>query len=138
VLKIIDIHAPLKCLSRRQKSFHNKLWITKEISTLIKTKRKMYKTHFLQGDLAQKAEYKKFSNMLTKLKTNAKLNYFDNQLKIYQGVAKKTWELLRSLPPSKRKTSKQTFNTHGTNNQSNLVDKAEQFNNFFFVLSEKN
>jgi len=51
----------------------------------------MYKTHFLQGELAHKAEYEKFSNMLTKLKTNAKRNHFDNQLKIFQGDAKKTW-----------------------------------------------
>jgi len=29
VSKIIDIHAPLKRLSRRQKSFHNKPWFTK-------------------------------------------------------------------------------------------------------------
>jgi len=94
----------------------------------------MYKTHFLQGDLAQKAEYKKFSNMLTKLKTDAKRNYFDNQLKYTKVMLKNV-----GIAPfvTAFKTSKQTFNTQGTNNQSNLVDKAEHFNDFF-VLSEKN
>jgi len=119
VSKIIDTHAPLKRLSRTQKSFHNKPWINKEISTLIKKKRNMYKTHFLQGDLAQKAEYKNFSNRLIKLKTNAKRNYIDSQLKIFQCGAKKTWKLLRSLLPSRSKTSNQTFNTQSINHQPN-------------------
>jgi len=87
--------------------------------------------------LAQKVEYKKFSYRLTKLKTDAKRNYFDNQLKIYQGDSKKTWKLLRSLFPSKSKTSNQTFNTQSTNNQPNLTDKAAQFIIFFCTIGEK-
>jgi len=105
--KIIDIHAPLKRLCKDKNHFTTNVNSPKKFLHLYKKKQKVYKTHFLLGHLNQKVEYKMFSNTLTKLKTNAERNYFDNQLKINQGDVKKTCELLRTLLPSKCKTSNQ-------------------------------
>jgi len=48
VLATINKHAPLKPLSRKQKRLRNKPWITKEIHSLIRKRRSMFKSHFLQ------------------------------------------------------------------------------------------
>ena len=45
--RIVDQHAPLKCLSRKKQRLHNKPWITKGILISIRNKQKMYKRHFL-------------------------------------------------------------------------------------------
>ena len=47
-----------------------------------------------------KLEYKKFSNKLTKIKTNAKKKYLAEELEKNKCNLRKTWEILRSLIPS--------------------------------------
>ena len=50
---VIDRHAPLKKLSRRQRRFKSKPWITKGLYNLIKTKRRMFKTYHISHDSAK-------------------------------------------------------------------------------------
>ena len=40
----------------------------------------MHRTHFIKGDAAIKLKYKKFSDKLTKIKTNAKKKHFAEEL----------------------------------------------------------
>ena len=70
--RIVDQHAPLKCLSRKKQRLHNKPWITKGVLISIRNKQKMYKTHFLQGSNVCKMMYKTYSSKLTKVKNLAK------------------------------------------------------------------
>ena len=46
----IEIHAPLKKLSRKQRKLQAKPWITKELLSKIQQKRKLYRSHYLNGD----------------------------------------------------------------------------------------
>ena len=55
-----------------KKKTKRKPWIIPNIYQLICFKNKMHRTHYIKGDEAFKVEYKKFSNKLTKSKTNAK------------------------------------------------------------------
>ena len=70
--KVIDKHAPLKQMSRKQKKIKSKPWVTKSIYESIRLKNIMYKTHYLSNDDARKREYKIFANKLTKTKALAK------------------------------------------------------------------
>ena len=47
---VIDRHAPLKNLSRRQRRLESKPWITKGLLISIKNKRRMLKTYYLSHD----------------------------------------------------------------------------------------
>ena len=68
----------------------------------IRKKQKLYKTHYLCGSNNQKAFYKRYANLLTKLKTAAKKLYFENQLKSVTNNPKQTWNILRELLPKKK------------------------------------
>ena len=68
----INIYAPLKKLSRKQKRLINKPWITKGLLISIKKKQKMHKTHYIKGSPIDKICYKTYSNVLTKVKNLAK------------------------------------------------------------------
>ena len=66
----------LKKVSRKQKKLHKKPWLSHKLLKLIKDKRKTYKTHFLNANLARKELYKRFSNKLTKIKNPSKKKLF--------------------------------------------------------------
>ena len=72
ITSTIDTHAPLKKLSRKQKPLRSKPWITKGLLISIKKKQKLHKTRYIFGSSNQKLYYKKYSNLLTKVKNLAK------------------------------------------------------------------
>ena len=101
ILQVVDKNAPLKKVSRKQKNLHKKPWLSHKLLKAIKDKPKMYKTHFLNGNSAQKELYKRFLNKLTKMKTRGKRNYFESELQNHSGNPKKTWKIFKSLLPNK-------------------------------------
>ena len=54
--------------------------MTKGLITSIKKKQKMHKTHFVQGTSVNIFYYKKYSNILTRLKDLAKRFYYHHKL----------------------------------------------------------
>ena len=77
----INAHAPLKKLTRKQKRLKNKPWFTKGLWISIQRKQKMHKTHYINGFSVAKQCYKKYCNVLTKIKNLAKKMYHHNKLK---------------------------------------------------------
>ena len=103
----IEIHAPLKKLSRKQQKLQSKPWITKGILISVRHKRKLYKSHFLAGTEIQKRFYKKYLNTLTKVKTASKKIYYRQEFGRNLNNPRKTWELIRSaLPTNQSRTNK--------------------------------
>ena len=68
----ITLYAPMRKLTRKQQKLINKPWISRGILKSIKTKQKLYLSHFVNGNLEQKQLYKKYANKLTKVKFAAK------------------------------------------------------------------
>ena len=64
-LDALNKHALLRPMSRREKSLSQKPWISKGILKSIKTKNKLFKTHYGSNDLNKKLFYKQFLNKLT-------------------------------------------------------------------------
>ena len=66
----------MKQLSRRQMKLQQKPWITGRIYTSIRHKQRIYKSFFLSGNPAFVACFKKYTNLLTKIKCAAKRLYY--------------------------------------------------------------
>ena len=106
IRQVANKHAPLKKVFRKHKRLQKKTWLTTELLSSINMKRKVYKTHFLNGNPVQKIFYKKFSNKLTKMKNRAKHLYYERELLNHSRNPKKTWETMKSLLPNTDKLKK--------------------------------
>jgi len=94
----------------------------------------MFKSHYVNGNAAQKMIYKQLSNKLTKDKANAKKLYYEREFQKYSGNSKKTWDILKTLLPISNKTKKN--NNFQDFNPQELAQKLDQFNNFFYTIGE--
>ena len=134
ITETINHHAPLRKLSRKQKRLSLKPQITKGLLISIKNKQKMYKTHHLNCTKAQKYLYKLYANKLTKIKDLAHKYYYHDQLQINKNNSKGTWDVLRSLLPSKiKQAGPHTLKTN-QNDGSNITDAfeiAQEINSYF-------
>lgn len=104
---VLNRHAPLRSMSRREKRLSNKPWITKGILNSIKTKNRLFRSHFKSNDPSKKYLYKKYLNKLTHIKFKAKQNYYDNLFKTNYKNPSETWSIIRQIiecKPSTRKT----------------------------------
>ena len=93
----------------------------------------MHKTHFVQGTSVNKLYYKKYSNILTRLKLKdlAKRFYYHHKLNECKDSPTQTWEILRSLLPSKNNNLIPDSITVNSSSISDLNQIDEEFNNHF-------
>ena len=108
-----------------------KPWITKGFLTSIKKKQAMHKTQYVNGSRVAQLLYKNYCNVLTKTKNIAKKLYYHQKLGEYHNNPKKTWDILRTLLPSK--SASKVSNCVSVNNASitDPVKTAEEFNDHF-------
>ena len=133
----INIHAPLKKVSRKQKRLINKPWITKGLLMSIKKKQKMHKTHCIKGSPIDKICYKTYSNVPTKVKNFAKKLYYHHKLNEYSDNPKKTWDVLRTLLPTKSNSNMPNSLTVNDSSIADPADIAEEFNKYFADIGER-
>ena len=74
VHSVIENHAPLKRLSRKEQKLKRKLWITKDIYAMIRRKNIMHKPHYILGNKTMKQEYKSIQINWPKLNRPPKNN----------------------------------------------------------------
>ena len=72
---VLDIHAPLRPQTRKEKTLNKNPWITTGHLKSIKTKNKLFRKLFKSNNPKQKTFYKKYLNKLTHVKEAAKRNY---------------------------------------------------------------
>ena len=138
IQNVMEKHAPLKRLSRKQQKLKSKPWITKEIYAMICRKNKMHKSHYILGNEAMKQEYKSYLNKLTKIKALAKKEYYSAEIEKYKTNQRKTWELLRTLLPGNSKKRNILPTTVNVDNVT-VTDQQRILNEFnhFSQKSEK-
>ena len=95
--EIVDAHAPIKPLSKRQKKQKIKPWLTKGIIKSIATKNKMYTKCYKQNKPELTSMYKKFLNKLTTVKRLAKEQYYTAQLIEHKQNISKQWAIINEL-----------------------------------------
>ena len=135
---IIDLHAPLKKLSRKQLNLKLKPWITKRLLVSIKHKQQLYKTHFVNGNSEQKKIYKKYADNLNRIKFAAKQLYYQKELENSKFNMFKTWKTVRSLlPSSNKKSSTPEKIKYNDQTFSNPLDIANNFCDYFSKIGLK-
>ena len=135
-LQIIDRHTSIEKFSRRQEKLLKKPWITKAILVSIRKKRVLFKTHYVNGNNSQKSYFKQYLNKLTKIETISKKLYFEKELHLNRDNPKRTWDIIKTLLPSKSKSYNDTQDLHDIAFDS-VAKQAEQFNEFFCTIGEK-
>ena len=92
----------------------------------------MYHTHFLSNNPSKVLEFKKYANLLARLKEKTKKELYRSQFEKCKNNLKTTWKLVGTFV--NRKTKGQTIpNKILANNRiyTKQSDIAEQFNNYF-------
>ena len=102
---VTDKHAPIKKVTNAKKRQLKKPWISNGILNSIKTKQKMFKTHFLSHDQVKVHFFKKYNNKLNKIKELAKRTYFSTQFYLNKEDIKMTWKLIGMIINRKKKSN---------------------------------
>ena len=94
---VLDKHAPLQKLSQKEKRLTEKPWISKGILKSIKTKNKLFRSHYHSSDPNKKLIYKKHLNKLTHIKNLATRLHYKKLFLENQGNSHKTWSTVGEL-----------------------------------------
>ena len=97
--KIVNKHAPIKQISRRQAKQLTKPWITRGIRASIKIKNKLFAS-------GQEERYKYYRNKICRLTRISKRNYFNNYFNDNLTNMKKMWSGINGLLNRKGKNTK--------------------------------
>ena len=91
---IISKHAPLRKLSWREKQLQAKPWITRGLLTSTKNKNRMFRKFYKCKDAKLTAQYKKYTNELTRLRKIAKQHIILSCFKNTEAIQRKHGKLL--------------------------------------------
>ena len=80
-IAVLDKHAPLCNMTRKEMKLNSKPWITKGLFTSIETKNKLFRNYVKNNNQENKMNYKKYLNKLTHIKNLAKRMYYEKQIK---------------------------------------------------------
>ena len=131
----INKHAPLVKLTRSQRKLKIKPWITSGIFKSIKTKQRLYKTHFINGNDSHKQFYK-YSNKLTKIKFLAKQQHSKFDFEQLKSNCYRYWRQIKSLISSCKKSSAPEMLQHNDLNITDPTSMANIFNGYFCDVSK--
>ena len=140
---LINSHAPLKKLNKKQGKFQQKPWITKEIQNAIKKKNRLFKKYIKCSDCHKNIfhrEYKTYRNSLSTLLKRSKKSYYNNYFRNNIKNIKNTWkgiESIISLNTKESESPKIILNNKGEF-LTNPNDIANQFNNFICSVAPTN
>ena len=92
----------------------------------------MHKTHYINGSPVAKSCYKMYSNTLTKVKELAKKLFYHQKLNECKDNPKKTWDILRTLLPSKKNSRvPNLIKINSSTTISDVHEITEEFNHHF-------
>ena len=96
-IAVLDKHAPLRIMTRKEMKLNSKPWITKVLLTSIKTKNKLFRNYVKNYNQENKMNYKKHLNKLTHIKNLAKRMYYEKQIKENHQDSSKTWKIIKEI-----------------------------------------
>ena len=137
--KLLDEHAPLKKLSKREVPLKQKPWITKKIQRKMIERDKLFKKYCKSKKTIQKFEihekYKIIRNSIVFEINKSKRQYFETFFANSSNEIKKTWSGIRSLVTLKSTSSSSVYSL--TINEKTISDPltiANSFNEFFTTV----
>ena len=94
---VLNKHAPLQKLSRKEKRLSEKPWISKGILKSIKTKNRLLGLIIVATTPIKKLIYKKYLNKLTHLKNRSKQLYYENLIRENHRNSHKVWSVIGEI-----------------------------------------
>ena len=139
VSKIIDKHAPVYKLSRKEAKSLAKPWITLGIKKSIKVKQKFYQKYLRSGNSYYLTKFKYYRNKITSLVKYSKLNYYHDYFKTNSRNVKNIWAGIKQIITVKSKGLNNQVSKLVQNNQTITDPKeiATAFNKFFSSIGQK-
>ena len=134
ISEVINSHCPLTKRSKKAQKLTLKPWITKGILKAYRTKKKLYLKQLKTKSPTDKSKYKKYSNILTKVKDTSKSKHYQNLFTKSAHDIKKTWKNINDVIKYKKPTTNQIDSLRDENNVI-IQDKKEICNimNDYFV-----
>ena len=103
---LIDKYMPLVKLSRKERRYLYKPWITPAIKVSIDKKKRLFKKTKRKNGAKFLEEYHRYRNLLSRTKKKAYDEYYREKIALYGQNKSKTWNLINEI--SKRKRSKKS------------------------------
>ena len=95
--EFIDIHIPLKQLSKKDSKLKTKPWITSAIRTSIKIKNNLYKKFLKTKSSYYQTKFKVYRNKLNHLIKISKRVYYNNYFSIHLNDGKRIWKGIKQI-----------------------------------------
>ena len=110
IMNCINLHAPLRERTLKEKKFQDKPWITNSMVTSMSNRDRLYT--YLQNhyDPTLQRKYNKIKKTLKKVIFAAKCKFFQNKFSLYQNNSKRTWRTINEVT-SRKKRDKKTIQT---------------------------
>jgi exonuclease III len=122
--EVINTEAPFKTITLSPKSIKQEPWITKGIIKSSNMLNKLYRKK-LSKPINNNAvnKYTQYRNMFNKIKRIAKKTYYNEQINLYQGDIRKTWQMLNTI--ISKQNDKSNIPNQITVNSNKLSDPIE-------------
>ena len=131
---IINMHAPLREATKKQRNLQKKPWMTKAILKSIITKNKLFKRYITSSNKDDHSKYKKYRNKLNHIICAAKSNYHNNAAFKYKSNSsniREIWHLINEIIQNRRLQNREKMQLKS--NKKLIEDSstiANKFNSF--------
>ena len=137
ILQIINKHAPLKMLSRKQVKQQLKPWVTPGILKSISKKNQYYKKFLKTKNTFWYQRYKLYRDILNRLIRKSKNNFQSAYFEKFKNNSKKIWKGINNLLNKSSNKSSEDINLNINGNLVNDKTKvANHFNEFFTGIAK--
>ena len=107
---VLNQHAPLRYQTLKEAKRKNKPFITKEISSSLKTKQKMLNKLTKHPTNSKWSDFKSYRNKLTRTIEDSKRKYYQQQIRNTKSNTKKLWKTVNSIINLKHTNPKSKIN----------------------------
>jgi len=138
ISELINKHAPLSKLTRKEIKSLSKPWVTPGIKVSIRLKEKFYKRFLETRSIYFLTKYKFYRNKITQLLKVSKQNYYHNYFIANSKNIKKTWAGIKeliTLKPNEFNSPSNTVVGNNVINDSKAI--ASAFNKYFSEIGRK-
>lgn len=126
ISEFIDIHIPLKQLSKKESKLKTKPWITSAIRTSIKIKNNLYKKFLKTKSSYYQTHFKVYRNKLNHLIKISKRIYYTDYFLIHLNNGKRIWkgikQIIRSTPQERQAINKILLNDVELTDQTSIAN----------------
>ena len=135
---VLNIHAPMRRQTKKEKIIMQKQWLTKGIIISSKIKNKLFQLS-LDGKPEDIKRYKNYRNKLSHIKEQSKKNYFQKILTDSKHNLKLLWKTINDITKFKNKQQEsiEEIVTDDNKTITDPVEMANTFNTYFSTIGSK-